>query len=122
MTENYAEIHESYEAIAGWATIDYADSIGGYEWDQFRVMRGPDGLLYVATEGGCSCNYFGNDGPSGFVRVSSWQEAVKRLGEWEREYDFDKSRRPVAAELRSRLSRDRPRARIAHDPAKGFQP
>lgn len=120
-TETYAEIHDSWEYISGWATIDYCDSIASYEWDQFRVMRGPDGLLYVAFDGGCSCNYFGQDGSAAFSPVQNWQEAVKRLNEWAREDGRDEYRRPVAEELRARLTQSRPRKRIAHDPVKGFQ-
>ena len=54
-TETYAITPESYNSIQTFATIDYCDSIGDYEWDEFRVLRGVDGLLYVHAASGCSC-------------------------------------------------------------------
>lgn len=117
--ETYAEVWD-YGSLKGWATIDYCDSIGGYEWDEFHVLRGPDGLLYVGADGGCSCNYFGDTSPADLTPVNGWQDAVKRLNAWANEEHWSDDRRGVAAELRSRLAEKRPRKRIAHDPTKGF--
>lgn len=115
--ETYA-VAWTYGQLNGWATIDYCDSIGGYEWDEFHVLRGPDGLLYIGSAGGCSCNSFSDESPADFVPVDNWQDAVKRLRAWAKEgYD----RAGVALELESRLAASRPRKRIAHDPRRGFE-
>lgn len=122
MSETYTEIHDgSWGNFAGWATIDYA-RVGGYEWEEFHVMRGPDGRLYVGSSSGCSCNSFEyNLTPADLVRVSGWHDAVKHLNEWAKpESEWDTDRTSAAAELRSRLAEKRPRARIAHDPVRGF--
>lgn len=112
--ETYAETPESYSTIQTFATIDYCDSIGGYEWDDFRVLRGVDGLLYVHAAGGCSCNDFDMEDPADFTPVDGWQDAVKRLRAWVKEYDYsDNARRTVAQALEERLAAKRPRKRIA---------
>ena len=111
--ETYAEIPYS-SSLNTFATIDYCDSIGGYEWDDFRVLRGTDGLLYVHAAGGCSCYDFNDENPADFTPVANWQEAVKRLREWVREEDY-MDRATVADELASRLADKRPRKRIAID-------
>ena len=77
--ETYAITPESYQRIQNFATIDYCDSIGGYEWDEFRVMRGVDGLLYVHAASGCSCFGFDSEDPADFTPVEGWQGAVKLL-------------------------------------------
>lgn len=114
-TETYAITPESYNSIQTFATIDYCDSIGGYEWDEFRVLRGVDGLLYVHAASGCSCFGFDSEDPADFTRVDGWQDAVKRLREWVREdggWAADR-RRTVAQALEERLADKRPRKRIA---------
>ena len=122
-TETYLEVHErGYGNFGGWATIDSARA-GAYSWEEFRVMRGPDGLLYVGSSAGCSCYDFDDQmKPADLTPVTGWQDALKRLGEWEKpEYEGDDDRRTVAADLRSRLAEKRPRKRIAHDVRKGFR-
>lgn len=112
-TETYAFTPEPYHRIQNFATIDYCDSSGGYEWDEFRVLRGVDGRLYVHDARGCSCHDFDEESPADFTPVSGWQEAIKRLREWAREHDWDESyRRPVAQALEERLAATRPPARI----------
>ena len=114
-TETYAETPDSYSRIQTFATIDYCDSIGGYEWDEFRVLRGLDGRLYVHAASGCSCNSFDDESPADFTPVDGWQDAVKRLREWVREdggWAAD-HRRTVAQALEERLADKRPRKRIA---------
>lgn len=110
-TETYALTPEPYERIQNFATIDYCDSLGGYDWDEFRVMRGVDGLLYVHAASGCSCLGFDFEDPADFTPVGGWQDAVKRLREWARE--DDDWRRTVAQALEERLADKRPRKRIA---------
>ena len=114
-TETYVETPDYYSRTSSFATIDYCDSLGGYEWDEFRVMRGIDGLLYVHAASGCSCNSFDMEDPANFTLVDGWMEAVRRLREWVREdggWAADR-RRTVAQALEERLAEKRPRKRIA---------
>ena len=122
MTETYVQVLGSWGNLQGWATIDYCDSIGGYEWDEFHVLRGPDGRLYVGESGGCSCDSFqGNLDPSDMTPVSGWPEARKRIQAWitDNEWSGD-SRRAVALDLIERLNANPPKARIKVDPTKPF--
>jgi hypothetical protein len=121
--ETYVEIHDgAWGNFKGWATIDSA-RVGGYDWEEFRVMRGPDGRLYVGSSSGCSCNDFDtNVEPADLTPAEGWQDALHRLNKWaEPEYEWDTDRQTAATELRSRLAQSRPRKRIAHDVRKGFQ-
>lgn len=114
-TETYAITPKPYSSIQTFATIDYCDSIGDYEWDEFHVLRGIDGLLYVHAASGCSCNSFDEESPADFTPVEGWQGAVKLLRGWVRE-DGDlvaDRRRTVAQALEERLADKRPRKRIA---------
>lgn len=100
--------------LNGFRTIDYCNGASGYEWDEFHVLRGPDGLLYVGHGFGCSCNYFGDTSPADLTCVNGWHDAVKRLRAWVTSESWaEDQRRPVALELESRLSASRPRKRIA---------
>ena len=45
--ETYAEKWGRHTGLNGFRTIDYCNGASGYEWDEFHVLRGPDGLLYV---------------------------------------------------------------------------
>lgn len=117
MTETYVETPDTFSRNT-FATIDCAVSIGGYEWDQFRLLRGVDGRLYIHAASGCSCNYFDDEDPADFTPVATWQEAVKRLREWAREEREEygvESRTTVAEEMASRLATTRPKARIKID-------
>lgn len=87
--------------------IDSADSGGGYDWDVFAVLRGADGLLYVASDAGCSCNYFGDWGIDA-EPVANWHEAVKRVREWMGDY-----RASEGEALIERLTKSRPKKRDA---------
>ena len=113
-TETYAETPRPYSRISSFATIDYCDSIGDYQWDEFRVLRGIDGRLYVHAASGCSCYGFDMEDPADFTLVDGWMEAVKRLREWARGYnDWSADRRrTVAQALEERLAATRPPARI----------
>lgn len=119
--ETYAETF-SYGSIAGrFASIDYADSMGGYEWDQFHVLRGVDGLLYVGFAGGCSCYGFSDEDPADFKRVESWQDAATEAQAWAKSEDWNEERRTeVVMNLIERLAQSRPAASIAIDPRNPF--
>lgn len=108
-TETYAETW-GWGSLKGFATIDYADSLGGYEWDEFHVLRGMDGYLYVGEDGGCSCKSFSDVDPKSFVKVASWQEAAAKAQEWAKAegYWSEERRLPVAMNLIERLSQKRP--------------
>lgn len=121
MSEKYAETWD-YSRLKGWATIDYADSTGGYEWDQIHVLRGPDGNLYTGTGSGCSCNYFGDEDPVDFVRHMGWVDAARAVRAWidDAESWRVNERETVGMSLIERLTTTKPAGHIEHDPRKGF--
>lgn len=111
MSETYVDT----DLPEGWKTIDYADAYGGYEWDEVLVMRGPDGHLYVGSDSGCSCNWFGDEGMEGVVeRVASWQEAADYIQEWIAEEPDPRT--DVGMNLIERLRETRPVAHLDVDP------
>ena len=111
MSKTYVETYLQ----KGWQTIDYADSICGYEWDEVHVMRGPDGRLYVGSDCGSSCSSFGDQGPDpDWDRVASWQEAADYIKEWITE--APDARSEVGMNLIERLSETRPAAHLDVDP------
>lgn len=111
--ETYSRTWSDWSSLNGFRTIDYCDSRGGYEWDEFHVLRGPDGRLYIGVGSGCSCNDFGETSPADLVPVEGWQDAVKRLRQWASEDSWrSEGRKAVAIELESRLATTRPRKRI----------
>src|SRR5690348_2211492 len=115
--ETYAETWEWGSLKGRFATIDYADSLGGYEWDEFHVMRGVDGHLYVGEDGGCSCNSFSDVDPASFVKVASWQDAATKAQEWANEVE---RRLEVAMNLIERLAQKRPAPFVQIDPRNPF--
>ena len=120
--ETYAETWDWGGLKGRFATIDYADSLCGYEWDEFHVLRGADGHLYVGEDGGCSCNSFSEVDPASFVRVASWQEAADKAQGWAKEEgDWSEERRlPVAMSLIERLAQKRPAPFVQIDPRNPF--
>lgn len=63
------------------------DSIGGYEWDRFVVLRDPsDGRLYTIDGSGCSCNYLFQDvgGLRDLDGPFTMQQVAARAQAWER--------------------------------------
>lgn len=119
MSEKYADTHEWGTLRGRFATIDYADSIGGYEWDQIHILRGADGHLYVGMDGGCSCNSFGDHltEVEDFTRVTSWQHAADLVREWFEKADswqVDR-RRTSGMDLIERLNKTRPSAYLSID-------
>ena len=112
----------------GGATLDLTilDRTGTYDysWNEFVVMRGSDGALYVGASGGCSCNYFEENLEGGdLAKVSSWQDAAERAKRWAKGEDYrDKGKEDYyggpymeeekrgAMNLVERLARDRPAA------------
>lgn len=111
MSETYVDTY----LPKGWKTIDYADSSCGYEWDEVHVMRGPDGRLYVGSGSGCSCNSFGDGGPSSdWERAASWQKAADYIQEWIAEVPDERSE--VGMNLIERLREVRPPAHVNVDP------
>jgi hypothetical protein len=115
MSEVYEEEWGNLTALSGYKTIASADALGGYEWDQFHVLRGPDGRLYVGDGSGCSCNYFGDTSPADLAPVESWQDAGNRAQEWAQnpEFPWHERRAGVAYELCATLARVRPAAVLA---------
>lgn len=83
--------------VATLQIIADVDSIGGYEWDRFLVLRDPStGHLYTADGRGCSCNSL-----LGEVRTLAdldgpftVHEAAERAKAWEADSDvYDQERR-----------------------------
>ena len=99
-----------------FATIDYADSADGYEWDEFHVIRGRDGNLYVGADSGCSCNDFYDAALAldDLTRVSSWIEAAEQVKEWISDSKGD--RETAGMNLIERLTNTRPTAVLDIDP------
>ena len=117
--ETYAE-EWSYGRLAGrFRSIDYADSMSGYDWDQFHLLRGIDGSLYVGWDGGCSCQGFSDTDPDDLVKVASWQEAAEKAQEWARNTDVWEERREqrlsAAMAMIERLTQSRPSAHVDID-------
>ena len=113
MSEVYEEEWGNLAALSGYKTIASADALGGYEWDQFHVLRGPDGRLYVGAGSGCSCSYFGDTSPADLAPVDSWREAAHRVQAWARDPGASwahERRAGVAYELCATLARIRPPA------------
>lgn len=115
--ETYVEVYDSWSNLHGrFATIDSADSIGGYEWDVFHVLRGADGYLYVGEGAGCSCNSFDSTDGSDFTRVDSWQEAAAKAQQWAKEDDWSVEQRTnVVMDLIQRLAQERPAPHVELD-------
>lgn len=116
MSEVYEEEWGDWTALAGYKTIASADALGGYEWDQFHVLRGPDGRLYVGDGTGCSCSYFGDTSPADLAPVESWQDAANRVQAWAQDPDASwahERRAGPAYELCATLARIRPPAVLA---------
>jgi hypothetical protein len=91
------------------------DSTGvyDYQWSEFAVMRGIDGLLYVGSDSGCSCNSFGDHGDlQDFRPAENWHDVVKAVRQWRDELgDYSSSEKRGAEELIERLSKSRPKKR-----------
>ncbi len=118
MSEVYEEEWGNLTALSGYKTIVSADALGFWEWDQFYVLRGPDGRLYVGAGSGCSCNYFGQTGPGELTPVESWQDAGNRAQAWAQDPDASwahERRTGPAYELCATLARIRPPAVLAPD-------
>lgn len=116
--EDYTETHEYSTRLSSFATIEYCDSYCGYEWDQFHVLRGIDGYLYVGADSGCSCNSFGDFDPEDLERVPSWVAAAEKAREWAAERpadEWDYGREAAAMQLIERLAEKRPAAHIQID-------
>lgn len=113
MNETYEEEwNDRYGGLAGYKTITSADAGESCDWDQFHVLRGPDGRLYVGAESGCSCNYFGDTRPDDLTPVDSWHDAANRAQEWAQnpEFPWHERRAGAAYELCATLARIRPPA------------
>ena len=99
------------DRFPAFATIDYADSSGGYEWDQFHVIRGCDGYLYTGEGVGCSCYGFWDsaDAPK---RAKNWIEVADRIKAWIAEgYDYS-NRESTGMRLIERLAASKPDGHI----------
>lgn len=74
----------TYKAAGMGITLEVIDSASsgcGYDWYDIGVFRGSDGLLYTATDSGCSCSYFG-DSPLVVEVAESWQQVADRVKDW----------------------------------------
>lgn len=87
------------------------DALGGYEWDQFVVLRDPStGYLYAAVGSGCSCNWLYEDVRSihDLEGPFTLHQAAARAQAWERDtyssYQSER-RRGLGAEVVSALLR-----------------
>lgn len=87
------------------------DSEGGYEWDQFVVLRDPStGYLYTTSGSGCSCNWLYEDVYSihDLEGPFTLHQAAARAQAWERDTDSGyqrERRRGLGAEVVSALLR-----------------
>ena len=93
----------AYRTTTDGLTVEMIDSIessADYEWDVFALLRGSDGLLYTASDSGCSCNWFG-DNDLHVEPVKSWQEAAAQAQKW---YGTDDSEAMQFIERLTRLS------------------
>ena len=118
MSEVYEEVWGDWTALSGYKTIVSADALDSYEWDQFHVLRGPDGRLYVGCDMGCSCSGFYDTDPAELTPVASWQEAANRAQAWAQDPAAawaHERRAGVAYELCATLARVRPPAVLAPD-------
>lgn len=117
MSETYADVF-TYGGLKGrFASLDCANAGGGYDWDEFHVLRGVDGHLYVGSASGCSCNSFSDTDPITFQRVGSWQQAAAEALAWVGEESSyrDEQRETAAMNLIERLSRVRPEPHVEID-------
>jgi len=93
-------------------TILDSTGVYDYSWSEFAVMRGDDGYLYVASDSGCSCNYFGDAGfdPDDVTRVKSWQDAAAKAQEWAGDGPCIDEERKGCMDMIERLTNTRPPA------------
>lgn len=110
----------AYGTLAGrFASIDYADSYGGYEWDQIHILRGVDGRLYVGADSGCSCNNFDDADARTFTSVANWTAAAEAVKSWIAERPDD--RETVGMQLIERLTNKQPAAHVDIDPRQPWE-
>jgi hypothetical protein len=101
------------DAKINGVTLTIIDSTGtyDYQWSEFAVMRGDDGLLYVGDTSGCSCNSFTeNLCEDDVTLVASWQEAAEKCKEWIGTAYMDESEKRGGMDLIERLAQSRPPA------------
>ena len=95
-------------------TILDSTGVYDYSWNEFAVMRGDDGFLYVGDASGCSCYGF-EENLDEVTKVASWQEACAKAQEWAKEEKYlDESERKGCMDMIERLNTAQP---PAFDPA-----